>query len=233
MKKHSSTISGYSMKKNRPIYILGSGGFAKEVWLLIKAINEKSPQFDFKGFVDASSSEGQKVVIGQEQFPVLSETDFLRTHQNTADEIDLAIGMGQPNVIKKVSHKFKGFAFPNLFHPLSTRHPESLQIGEGNIITAGCQWTVNLQVGSFNIFNLNMTLGHDSVIGSCNVINPGCNISGGVHIGSENLIGTGAAVLQNLRIGSGSVLGAGGVLTEDLADRSLAVGVPAKVMRSL
>ncbi|MBY0452732.1 MAG: hypothetical protein K2P92_06825 [Bdellovibrionaceae bacterium] len=221
------------MKKNRPIYILGSGGFAKEVWLLIQVINENSPEFEFKGFIDLVTPENQNVKIGSNQFPILNEADFLATYQKTASDICLAVGMGQPRLIKKVTDRFKGFTFPNLFHPLSTRHFDSLQIGEGNIITAGSQFTVNINVGSFNIFNLNMTLGHDSVIENCNVFNPGCNISGGVRIGSENLIGTGSAILQNLKVGAGSILGAGAVLTENLADLSLAVGVPAKVIKTL
>jgi sugar O-acyltransferase (sialic acid O-acetyltransferase NeuD family) len=204
---------------------------AKDVWLTLQAINQKSAEFELKGFID--TSEQGKVKIGTNQIPIFSEADFLKTHQNEKSEICLAVGIGKPEVIKKVVEKFKGFTFPNLIHPSSSLHEESLQIGEGNIITADCRFSVNIGLGSFNIFNLNITIGHDSIIGSFNVFNPGCIVSGGVNIGSENLIGTGSVTLQYLKIGSQSVLGAGAVLVDNLASRSLAVGVPAKVIKTL
>lgn len=45
-------------------------------------------------------------------------------------------------------------------------------------------------------------------------------------------IGAKATVVAGVRIGSGSVIGAGAVITKDVAPGSVAVGVPARVIRS-
>ncbi|MGH7579066.1 MAG: gamma carbonic anhydrase family protein, partial [Gemmatimonadales bacterium] len=51
----------------------------------------------------------------------------------------------------------------------------------------------------------------------------------------ECLIGMGSVLLNNVRIGTGSVVGAGAVLPEGMQvpPRSLAMGVPARVVRAV
>jgi acetyltransferase-like isoleucine patch superfamily enzyme len=46
-------------------------------------------------------------------------------------------------------------------------------------------------------------------------------------------IGAGAILLDGVRVGAGAVLGAGAVVTRDVPPRTLAVGTPARVVRSL
>ncbi len=65
-----------------------------------------------------------------------------------------------------------------------------------------------------------VTVGHRAVVHSAQ-IEQGC------------LIGIGAIVLDQVRVGAGSIVGAGAVVTKDLPERSLAMGVPAKLIRQL
>ena len=73
-----------------------------------------------------------------------------------------------------------------------------------------------------------LIIGPDCVIGH-NVILHGCTI------GERALIGMGAVVLNGARIGAGSLVGAGALVTEgkEFPERSLIVGSPARVIRSL
>ena len=73
-----------------------------------------------------------------------------------------------------------------------------------------------------------LTIGPNCVIGH-NVILHGCTI------GANTLIGMGAIVLNGARIGGGSLVGAGALVTEgkEFPERSLIVGSPARVIRSL
>jgi carbonic anhydrase/acetyltransferase-like protein (isoleucine patch superfamily) len=73
-----------------------------------------------------------------------------------------------------------------------------------------------------------LTIGPDCVIGH-NVILHGCTI------GERALIGMGAIVLNGARIGAGSLVGAGALVTEgkEFPERSLIVGSPARIIRSL
>src|SRR6201993_1652010 len=73
-----------------------------------------------------------------------------------------------------------------------------------------------------------MTIGANCVIGH-NVILHGCTI------GENSLIGMGAILLNGAKIGAGSLVGAGALVTEgkEFPERSLIVGSPARVIRSL
>ena len=65
-----------------------------------------------------------------------------------------------------------------------------------------------------------VTVGHRAVIHSAHV-ERGC------------LIGIGAVVLDGVRVGAGSIIGAGCIVTKDVPERSLMVGVPAKLLRQV
>jgi len=56
---------------------------------------------------------------------------------------------------------------------------------------------------------------------------------GDIIIGDNAWLGFGVIVLDNVKIGKGSVIGAGSVVTHDIPDGSIAVGVPARVIRTL
>jgi len=67
-----------------------------------------------------------------------------------------------------------------------------------------------------------VTIGHSAVIHGCK-------------IGSYTLVGMGAVVLTGADVGEGSVIGAGAVVRENekIPPRSLVVGVPGRVVRTL
>ncbi len=67
-----------------------------------------------------------------------------------------------------------------------------------------------------------VTIGHNATVHGC-------------QIGDAVLIGIGAIILNDVRIGEGSIIAAGAVLPEHMVvpPRSLVVGVPARVRRTL
>jgi carbonic anhydrase/acetyltransferase-like protein (isoleucine patch superfamily) len=73
-----------------------------------------------------------------------------------------------------------------------------------------------------------LTIGADCVIGH-NVILHGCTI------GDNSLVGMGAIMLNGAKIGRNCLVGAGALVTEgkEFPDRSLIVGSPARVMRTI
>jgi sugar O-acyltransferase (sialic acid O-acetyltransferase NeuD family) len=207
-------------------YIIGSGGFAKEVYTWSKEI--LLDEFEFKGFIDISS-DNQFVKYGSEKLPIIEENDFLKKIK-PADNIRLIIGIGNPFVIRKISQLYKDYNFPNIIHPSMIGNKNSISFGRGNIVTPGCIFTTDIHIGSFNIFNLHSTIGHDCIIGNFNVFNPGANISGGVEIGSSNLFGTNCSVLQYLSIGDENTIGAMSLVNKPITSQNTVVGVPARSM---
>jgi acetyltransferase-like isoleucine patch superfamily enzyme len=86
-------------------------------------------------------------------------------------------------------------------------------------------------------------------IGARTLISTGCSIASITHseqiatrrigieapvtIEEDCWLGTGAIVLPGVRIGRGSIVGAGAVVTKDIPPFSMAIGVPARVVRQI
>lgn len=213
----------------KTIYIFGTGGFAKEVYFLIQEINKKKPTFKVGGFIDIKPTI-QEINIGINKFEVFEEQTFFKN--SISQNKCLAIGIGNPKILNSIKDKYLSrYEFPNLIHPSVIGLFETIKMGDGNIVSAGCIFTLDILIGSLNIFNLHTTLGHDSTIGDCNVINPGTNISGGVSIGSKNLLGTNSTILQYIKIGDNNLIGAGAMLNTNIGNNKVAVGLPAKEIK--
>ncbi len=93
---------------------------------------------------------------------------------------------------------------------------ERIEIGAFSNVQDGA--IIHGDPGMVTVIADHVTIGHRAVIHSA-LIEKGC------------LIGIGAIVLDGVRIGAGSIIGAGAVVTKDVADRSMMVGVPAKLLR--
>jgi sugar O-acyltransferase (sialic acid O-acetyltransferase NeuD family) len=209
---------------NTKYYIIGSGDFAKEVYIWTRdTLNNEE---NFMGFVDTNDQK-KEVSIGGKFYPVIHECEFLNTTLPSTF-IDLYFGIGNPHLIKKIYSKFQKYNFPNLIHPNTSGDFSSVKMGAGNIITPGCILTVDISIGKCNIFNLNTTIGHDTVIGDFNVFNPGCHISGGTKIGSINFFGTNSSVLQHLKIENNNTIGAMTLINKDLDSNATIIGVPGR-----
>ncbi|HRL93834.1 MAG TPA: serine acetyltransferase [Pseudomonas sp.] len=88
--------------------------------------------------------------------------------------------------------------------------------------------------------------GHDVVIGSDVVIGENCKIFNGVTLGSKDteilnnkqpiikdhvVIGTGAKVLGSVTLGNSCYVGANSVVIHDIPCNSVAVGIPARIIK--
>lgn len=212
---------------NKDYYIIGSGDFAKEVYIWTK--DTLTREENFMGFID--NNDQKKVVsIGGKFYPIIQEIDFLH-RISPSPSLNLFIGIGNPRLIENIFRKFQNYRFPNLIHPNTSGDFSSVKMGVGNIITPGCALTVDISIGNGNIFNLNTTIGHDTVIGDFNVFNPGSHISGGTKIGSLNFFGTNCSVLQHLEIENGNTIGAMTLINKNISSDLTIVGVPGRLLK--
>ena len=97
---------------------------------------------------------------------------------------------------------------------------EPITIGKGSNVQEGV--VMHTDPGSPLTLGEHVTVGHQAMLHGCTV-------------GEGSLIGIQAVVLNNAVIGKESLVGAGAVVTEGkvFPDRSLILGAPAKVVRTL
>lgn len=213
----------------KDLYIIGAGGFGREVAWLVERINQnavaggKEPIWNIKGFIDDDEEIWGK---SENNYCVLGNCDYLKA-LGAQGEIYAVCAVGSARTRKKIIEKLGDrVKFATVIDPgaiLSDR----VGIGDGTIICAGNIITVNVDIGNHVILNLDCTVGHDAVIKDFVTVYPSVNISGNVTVGECVELGTGAQIIQGKHIGTGSIIGAGAVVVKDIPDSCTAVGSPA------
>jgi acetyltransferase-like isoleucine patch superfamily enzyme len=74
---------------------------------------------------------------------------------------------------------------------------------------------------------------HDGGVGLFRDEFPGINIFGKIKVGDNSFIGHNAIIMPGVTIGTNVVIGAGSVVTKDIPSNSVAVGVPARVIKHI
>ena len=211
----------------KDLYIIGAGGFGREVAWLVERINKINTSWNLRGFIDDNISlhgtygDGYQVMGGCDYFSYLRENAWV------------VCAVGSSKIRKEIIHKIReipNVQFATLIDP-TVQYSDYIEIGEGTIICAGTIITVDVTIGKHVIINLDCTLGHDVVVEDYVTIYPSANISGNVAVGECTELGTGMQVIQGINIGQESVVGAGAVVIRDVPDKCTVVGNPAKVVK--
>ncbi|MGN1158267.1 MAG: acetyltransferase [Agathobacter sp.] len=213
------------MSTIRDLYIIGAGGFGREVAWLVERINEVNPTWNIKGFIDDNEALWGNV---EGEYPVLGGCEYL----NSLNNVYAVCAVGSARVRKIIIDKLKNgnVKFATLIDP-SVLVSKRVEIGEGSIICAGTIITVDIKIGNHVIINLDCTIGHDDVIEDFVTIYPSVNVSGNVLIGACSELGTGMQIIQGKKVASNTIIGAGAVVAKDCAESGTYVGSPAKKIK--
>lgn len=211
----------------KDLYIIGAGGFGREVAWLVERINHIEASWDIKGFIDDNISiQGHK----QGGYKVIGGTDYLLEQHG---EIWVVCAIGSAKVRKCIVEKLSynhDIHFATLIDP-SVLISKKVKIGDGTIICAGTIITVDISIGNHVIINLDCTIGHDDVIEDYVTIYPSVNVSGNVVVGQCSELGTGMQIIQGKRIAPKTIIGAGAVVVKDCLESGTYVGSPAKKIK--
>lgn len=209
----------------KDLYIIGAGGFGREVAWIVERINSIKPTWNLKGFIDDNetlwgSTEGEYHVFGG--------CEYL----SALKDVYAVCAVGSSNVRKKIIEKLKDTSvkFATLVDP-SVLYSNSVKIGEGAIVCAGTIITVDVNIGDHVIVNLDCTIGHDAVIDDFVTIYPSVNVSGNVFIGECSELGTGTQIIQGKKVISNTIIGAGAIVVKDCLESGTYVGSPAKKIK--
>ena len=83
-----------------------------------------------------------------------------------------------------------------------------------------------------SLINTGASLDHESVLEAFASLGPGAHTGGGVAIGQRSVIGLNAGILQGRNVGADSVIGAQSLVTSDIESGVVAVGSPARAIRT-
>lgn len=211
----------------KKIYVVGSGGFGREVLWLIERINQVHPTWKIEGIIDDNIEQYNKNING---YRVLGGCDYF---DDIEEEVFIVIAIGSPKVREKIVKKLEEYPnirFAKIIDP-TVILSEKVEIGEGTIICAGTIITVNINIGKHVIINLDCTIGHDSILEDYTTVLPSVNLSGNTITQKYSTLGTGAKIIQGISIGSNVMVGAGSVIIRDIPSNCTVVGNPGKIIK--
>ena len=210
----------------KPLIIVGAGGLGREVAWLVTDINRQKPEWDLIGFVD-DGVQGNTV----EGYQVLGPVKHLF---EMSPDIWVVVAIADSKTRMKFIQQIQdqGRKLATLVHP-SVSMSDYVKIGDGSIICSGAIITTNVSLGISNIINPGCFIGHDTKLQDFVSLMPASNLAGEVRVGEGCYFGLNSCVINRTSIGEWSVIGAGATVVNDIPAYSLAVGVPARVVKQL
>lgn len=210
----------------RRLIVWGASGHAKVVADLSRLVG-----WEIVGFLDdiAVSRRGE-AFFGS---TVLGTLDHVLEGGRKYIDVQIALGVGENEARLRVARLLAdaGFGCVTLIHPNATI-AVSAQMNEGIVVAAGGHVGPDVLMGRAALVNTGAVVDHDCILGDGCHIAPHATLGGAVSIGVRTFVGANATVLPRLKIGSDTIVGAGSVVTRDLPDGVVAVGGPARVLRS-
>lgn len=209
------------------VVIYGTGENSAQAWYILL----HHPDVDVIGFLDDDAARHGAQHFGR---PVLGGREQLRDLRTRHDVTHVLVAIGNNAARRSAGDAVRaaGLALPSVVHPSAVIDP-SARIGDGCIIEMGVFIHPEVTIGDGVFLGGSCVIAHHSTVGRHALIGGGVIFGGRVTVGDEALIGVGVAIQPHVSIGARSVIGVGSAIVKDIPDDVIAVGVPARVIRSL
>lgn len=121
-------------------------------------------------------------------------------------------------------------------YKVAIKNPNNIYIGKKSYVNGGmlaASENARIQIGDNCMISYNVHMRTDSHVHlrTDMPMNQQGMSEADIVVGDDVWIGYGAQIMSGVRIGSHSIVGAGALVTHDIPDYSVAVGVPARVIR--
>lgn len=204
------------------------GAANPETIRMIEAVRRVTPNFQVVGFLDNDPAKQGTSFHG---YPVLGGSEEItRLSTEGVHLVNLITGSTRTRYEVTLDAIRRGAVLANFIHP--SVDLTMTRLGLGNYIQEAVVTQAEVEIGDNSSIHIGTMVGHESRIGHSVFIAHAVSISGSCEIGDGTFIGTNATVLPRIRVGKWCVVGAGAVVTKHLPDYSVAVGNPARILRT-
>ena len=210
----------------KDLYILGAGGFGREIAWVINDINKVKPQYNVIGFLDDREEIQGERINGIKVVGKISEFKDLPEY----GKIYATIGILDSLIRRNIIESYKDFnRWATIIHPTAVIS-ETATIGTGTIIFPYATVGVDAAIGANSFLNIHCSVGHDCRLGNNVTMLIGAILGGGVIVGENSCIATNAAVLPGKNVGKNVFVGAGSIVNKKVRDNVTVFGVPARII---
>jgi sugar O-acyltransferase (sialic acid O-acetyltransferase NeuD family) len=199
-----------------------------------------------KAVADIHRRGGQHTIVGvlldEEEppnellgYPVVGHTSDLvhviqRTglRRGTLAMADIATRM---DMAQRIALVIPDFRFEMAVDPSATVGAGT-HLGQGVIIFPGARVEAGSRIGEHTSIGSNACIGADGHLGSFVSVGAGVAMEEGCHVGTGTSIGVNSALVRRIIIGTHCAVGPGAMVIENVPDLHVAIGTPAKCVRT-
>ncbi len=206
---------------NKPgsILVIGAGGHAKAVVGAAKVTG-----FDVRAVYDDDPNKWGKGILG---VPIFGPINRILD----APRMPVIVAIADAATRKSLADRLP-LEWATLIHRMAIVDTTA-EIKPGSVVFAGAVVQADAHIAAHVILNANATVSSDCELAEYVHLAPGVDLAHGVNIGTGTFFGIGAVAMSGVRVGAWSIVGAGAAVVCDLPDRIVAVGCPARIIKSL
>jgi len=201
------------------IVILGSGAVAAELTSYIDDHNSKidfDNRINLLGYIDYKYNIETYWAKYKLKAQVLCDIDTYIPSENEEVLLGISDIVFRNKMIELLLKKNVRMAS---FIHTSVIIPDTVQLGNGNIIYPFCIIGPNAVLGDFNMITSYSVISHDCIIGNGNFFST-AGVSGRINIGDNNFFGIRSTVLPHVSIGNNNLIQAGMVVDKNIKDNT-------------
>ena len=209
----------------RPFIIFGTGGQAKDTISFFLDLPKK--KWNLIGLLDDNPAKKGSEVMG---YPVLGGREWFRTVRYKPD---LFLTPGDPATRKRLAEELRPLVhgYPSLVHPRAALNLRHTVIGEGCFFAPNTAITNGVSIGDFVFIHACSTVNHDTVVGDFCMLSTGVNLGGATVLEEGVFMGINSSTLPGVTVGAGTLVGGGSVCIQNIPERSVVAGVPARPIK--
>lgn len=205
------------------LYIVGAGGFGREVYSWLQDLPELGTEWAIRGFLDDDPN-----ALNGFDYP-LPIVGSASAHVPQSDDLFVcAIGSIRPKRAVCEALQKRGAEFLTLIHPTVVMGAHVV-LGQGVVLCPRVTVTCDVQIGDFAMINCHSTIGHDARVGAWATVSAHCDLTGFTQLGEAAFMGSGARVIPGKKVGADAVVGAGSVVIRNVPEGQKVFGNPARV----
>ena len=208
------------MKK---LFIIGAGGFGRELLQWVKDINKAEVAWDIQGFIDDDLNALDGVECDYSVVGKLSDC------QPKEDEY-YALAIANPAAKEKIVYQMeqRNMKFASIIHPTAILTAYS-HYGEGLIMFPYAKLSVNSTVGK-HVTIMSSGVGHDIKVGDYCTLCGNVTVIRNVVIGDRTYIASNVALNADVHVGNDCYIGMGSMVVKDIPDNSKTFCNPARIL---
>lgn len=206
------------------LIIVGTGGFAIEMYEHVHNSIGYGEKFVFKGFIEGNipcDYNKYKNLPGQ----VLGNCIEYNIQEDDIFVLSIADPIIKENVVKILLAK--NAEFISIIHKTAVIS-EHAKVGNGVFCGPFTLITSNAKIGNFVMVNSYSGVGHGSIIGDFSSIMGHVEINGDTVVGHHTFWGGGSRTVPGSKIGNYAKIGAASLVLRKVKDNDTVFGVPAK-----